>query len=365
MEGTTSQPARMSAKRDLPYWAPIHAKAQDAVGDYFKSKLDAELPRQRPVWDKARSSPAAELVAARRDLEACAKELASKREYQAEMRTEMDAKWEDLRGKERTLRAAFVKYNKFVKENHEKRERAEQRIREEEATQRRRDGEIQNLKRRVEELEHVKETMERHVGEYGMYQEFLQRVVAECKEFTSVHDILDRHDTLAATRAELAARQDGDLHALEEARRALVQLTEDKSKALMGLNNQLADLWVRYDRTRMQDFQWETSLSHMKVKAAEKGREVGAVRMMCWNLYQQLCQCRGEPATLLPDQVEDQLLYIQRAFLQLKAINKLARRNMAAENESMPPNSLPEEKDLLAGPNVETKSLPKIVISGE
>lgn len=86
-----------------------------------------------------------------------------------------------------------------------------------------------------------------------------------------------RYDTLAATRTELATRQDHDLHALEEARRALMQLTEEKSKALMGLNNQLAELWVRYDQTRMRDFQWETSLSHMKVKAAEKSKEVGAV----------------------------------------------------------------------------------------
>lgn len=86
-----------------------------------------------------------------------------------------------------------------------------------------------------------------------------------------------RYDTLSATRAELAARQDRDLHALGEARRALLQLTEDKSKALMGLNNNLAELWVRYDQTRMRDFQWETSLSHMRVKAAEKSREVGAV----------------------------------------------------------------------------------------
>lgn len=38
--------AHAKAKRDLPYSAPLHTRAQDAVGDYFKSKLDAELPRQ-------------------------------------------------------------------------------------------------------------------------------------------------------------------------------------------------------------------------------------------------------------------------------------------------------------------------------
>lgn len=36
---------KAKADRDLPYWAPIHTKPQDAVGDYFKCKLDAEIPR--------------------------------------------------------------------------------------------------------------------------------------------------------------------------------------------------------------------------------------------------------------------------------------------------------------------------------
>lgn len=35
----------------------------------------------------------------------------------------MDKEWRELLEKELNLRAAFVKFNKFVKENHEKRER--------------------------------------------------------------------------------------------------------------------------------------------------------------------------------------------------------------------------------------------------
>lgn len=89
---------------------------------------------------------------------------------------------------------------------------------------------------------------------------------------------------------------------------------------------------------------------------------------MCWNLYQQLCYCRGEVPALKPEELEEQLLFIQRAFLQLRAINELAKRNMAQENASMPSNTLPEDLTVqaaLAGPNVELKIVPKILISAD
>ena len=89
------------------------------------------------------------------------------------------------------------------------------------------------------------------------------------------------------------------------------------------------------------------------------------VRMMCWNLYQQLCHCRSETPKHAPHEVEEQLLYIQQAFAQLQTINKLAKSNMARENASMPSNTLPSNvvADVTAAPSV--KSVPKIVISGD
>ena len=45
----------------------------------------------------------------------------------------------------------------------------------------------------------------------------------------------------------------------------------------MGYNNQLADLWMRYDKARMEDLQWESFTIRMQDKVQEKIREYGAV----------------------------------------------------------------------------------------
>lgn len=79
--------------------------------------------RKKPEWDVPRMTPATELVAARRELTVAEKTLSKKREEQAKRRVEMDKEWEDLTQKEMKLRESFTRFNKFVKENQEKRER--------------------------------------------------------------------------------------------------------------------------------------------------------------------------------------------------------------------------------------------------
>lgn len=69
-----------------------------------------------------------------------------------------------------TFTFPLMKWSCSPQENHEKRERAEQKIREEQAIQKQRDADIESLKKRVQELEHIKDTMEQHVSEYHMYQ---------------------------------------------------------------------------------------------------------------------------------------------------------------------------------------------------
>jgi len=47
-------------------------------------------------------------------------------------------------------------------------------------------------------------------------------------------------------------------------------------------------------------------------------------------MYKLICQVRLEQPTLTPEQIEDQLLFIQHNLLQLQSIARMARRNIAA-----------------------------------
>lgn len=87
--------------------------------------------RKLSEWDVARASPAAELVKARRELTLAEKQLVDKQQEEALKRKEMDNNWSELRRKELIFRQSFQKFNKFAKENEDKRVRAEHKITEE------------------------------------------------------------------------------------------------------------------------------------------------------------------------------------------------------------------------------------------
>lgn len=160
------------------------------------------------------------MVAAKRDLILAERSLCRKRDEQNRRRDEMDKEWRELLEKELSLRSAFVKFNKFVKENHEKRERyvsvafelwanlsptrrdelkvelqtsrAEQRIKEEKELQKSRDQEIDELQNKVDYMKSIKDEMERQVDEYKMYENYLSQVIASSSQMNSTYDILNR-----------------------------------------------------------------------------------------------------------------------------------------------------------------------------
>lgn len=62
-------------------------------------------------------------MSAKRDLLLAERSLQRKREEQNIKREFMDKEWRELLEKEIGLRTAFVRFNKFIKENLDKRER--------------------------------------------------------------------------------------------------------------------------------------------------------------------------------------------------------------------------------------------------
>jgi len=62
----------------------------------------------------------------------------------------------------------------------------------------------------------VRDKMQRFVGEYRKYQNYLDKVVNETGEFQSINEIFNRYETLVETRQTLSDQQDKNLQMLEE-----------------------------------------------------------------------------------------------------------------------------------------------------
>lgn len=111
------------------------------IGFDYKTYL---YNRRYPDWDKVRECPATEVIRARRELAQIDEALKNKWEEQKTKRKDMDEQWEEARNQALLLRQSFVNFDQLVRENVEKRERAEQKIKEEHERQEKFKREVSN-----------------------------------------------------------------------------------------------------------------------------------------------------------------------------------------------------------------------------
>ncbi|XP_012138285.1 coiled-coil domain-containing protein 42 like-2 [Megachile rotundata] len=311
--------------------APVVTNSQKGVVEYFLSKQEDHNIKKYPEWDKPRVYPALEVVRARSDLTKVEEKLREKWVEQEKRRKLMDEQWAEMRLQESILRESFIKFNRFVRENQEKRERAEAKIKEERERQAKRLEEIEELTAKLVYMKEVRDKMKTHVEEYRKYQTYLDKVINDTSEFQSIAEIFNRYETLMEARTILSEHQDKNLQILEERGAELYHMTESKTQKFMGLNNKLAQLQARRDRAEVRARKWETIVSKIKVTAAEKNLEHTQVKTCCWNLYQQICKRKGVPVTADKDDVEQQLNDIKRTILELKRLLKIAKKDAPKE----------------------------------
>ncbi|KAL6259066.1 hypothetical protein P5V15_008987 [Pogonomyrmex californicus] len=318
--------------RDLVLRAVIPTDSQKAVSEYFVSKQEErQYIKKYPEWDKGRICPETEVIRARQELAQVEETLKEKQAEQEIKRKCMDEQWEEARKQQLQLRQSFIKFNTLVKENVEKRERAEQKINEEHKRQEKYKREIEELEQKLKYMKDVCEKMERYVKEYKKYQNYLDRVVNETNEFQSINEIFNRYETLVEARQALSDRQDKNLQMLEDKGAEIHRLSEVETQVLMGLSNKLAQLQTWYDQAKAQALKWETIVSKIKETAAAKNLELTQVKACCWNIYQQICKRKEIPVKVSSEDVEQQLIQIKRTILELKRIIKTVKKRMREE----------------------------------
>ncbi|KAL0867508.1 hypothetical protein ABMA27_008291 [Loxostege sticticalis] len=323
--------------KDLAPIAIPHGPPVESTTEYYKSLMEsARMVKKYPVWDVARPTPQVLMEQARRDLMQADEKLALKREEEKKNREVMDAKWEDLRTKEILLKESFISFNKFIRENQEKRDRAERKMEADSEVLERKTRETEAMRCRVAEMEEVKQLMEKQVKDYTIYEDYLMAVVHSYPEFKQPLDVLNRYEALAAAKSTLAERQEKDLEMLEEARQEIASLTEEKKLFIMGLNNTLANLRWQYDKIRNRVIKWELALNRLKETAARRHVELCHVRSAIWALYVKICKQKGLAIDIKTSDFEQQLVVIMRALLELRRIYRIAqRRSKEKDVESM------------------------------
>lgn len=109
-----------------------------------------------------------------------------------------------------------------MRENLEKRERAEKKILDEKLLQQKRDNDISNLQDDMQYLTEIKWEMEAKTKSFKLYEEYLHNVIRSSQEFRTINCIMLRYDELIEAKGQVMSKEATMLQAIENARSNMV-----------------------------------------------------------------------------------------------------------------------------------------------
>ncbi|CAG9861390.1 unnamed protein product [Phyllotreta striolata] len=307
----------------------------DCVSDYIQSKAFMAMDKIYPEFDVVRmDDPKNSLALAEVKLHFTERQLADRRRYMIALRKELDEKWKELETKEHELRTNFQNFDLFIKENNDKRERAEKKIKEDSVLLGQRKQEIEKCNQFYLEIREVKNQMDQKIKRNHEYENYLSKVVEASKEFATIQDLINRYLSLLGAKNYLGLLQENNLRALENAKSDMTKLVEEKNFILMGLNNKIAALQARFENAKIKSLECEHLVLQIKNYAVIHLNEIEEVKFSIWNMYCHMSASKQEPLSIAREDIEEQMLYIKRTLTEVLKVNQLLRKGVKTSADS-------------------------------
>jgi len=188
--GAPGRPPSKSGRRTKDVGGGI-TKVEEKMLDVYGGRQDKNLPTTM-MFDHV--SPATRLLEKRRQMFEVQEALNSQKDEFSRREDAFRRREDGLRRKDLELQESLIKFNKFLKENESKRNRALKRAAEERKQREAKEMEIkkleQQLKEKLLEENELKEEVQRNL----QYQDFLESVCQNMsKYFPEISDILNRY----------------------------------------------------------------------------------------------------------------------------------------------------------------------------
>ncbi|XP_030747559.1 coiled-coil domain-containing protein 42 homolog isoform X2 [Sitophilus oryzae] len=294
------------------------------VGEYFASKVaesSIKIANPNTGDDIERMNVIISNYIATQQLEKTTRKLTAKRNAYQQKRKCVLEMWKDLQVKEESFRQNFIRFNQFVKENQEKKERAANKIMEQNSLKQERERKMNALLEICEQIKKVKAKMDANIGRYRIYEEFLMEVVDYDSSMQSINDLLKRYDALIEARKELNDIQQRDLNKLEKAKSNLKELISNYTQKIEKITNQIQVLHERYEKAKSNCRKWEQLHKHTKLEVTEMLLNTVAVKEICKKMYLEICHRKRIKPTYIDD-TEKQLITIKQAIGEYEIINR-------------------------------------------
>ncbi|KAM6163725.1 coiled-coil domain-containing protein 42-like [Rhynchocyon petersi] len=138
--------------------------------------------------------------------------------------------------------------------------------------------------------------------------------------FEEIQEVIARYKTLVSMNHDLMQSVQDGQEKIEHAKARLAHYMKEKGDEILQLNNQLAQLQMRYDRAHSNVIVWESRWAHIQNTAAKKTLLLGTIKMATLNLFQMVSkQLKDSPSVSLED-THKQLDVIQQYIQDLSDI---------------------------------------------
>lgn len=254
--------------------------------DYFRSAFRSRFLVKMPERDEKHVSPATRLLEKRRETAEVEHALSAQKEEFSMKMEGLAQRRQELERKEQTLKQSLQKFDRFLKENDNKKLRALKKAKEERVLIGKKEHQIEELKSECRELETERDQFKKKLEKYTIYQEYLERVLEFSDEFKDLHEIMKRYDTLRATNNDLVEREQKNQEVMENEKQKFYKYMENKNTEMLHYNNELAQLQTRLDRAQSATVHWESKWTHIQNTAAKKTLLLGRIKIATHNLYQ-------------------------------------------------------------------------------
>lgn len=195
-----------------------------------------------------------------------------------ERRTEIDLK-------SKLLQDSHVKFDKYLKENDIKKNRAIQKLKEEVSHNEQKTQEIDQLKSQILSLELQNKQQEAQVANGAKYHGYLESVVEQMEDFLEIKDVISRHIALSSIDSELRIRQRKVQDNVESLKIRLQSLLDEYVTQKLHLNNALTSKKVKMEGLEAVTMEWQQTLDTNVDNASQKSLELGQIRMATNNLF--------------------------------------------------------------------------------
>ncbi|CAL8078796.1 unnamed protein product [Calicophoron daubneyi] len=192
---------------------------------------------------------------------------------------------EEFEKKECQLKESLMKFDKFFKENDDKRMRALKKLAFERGLQRQKQKEIAALKSGNELLKEEKQKLENRMKSLVKYRNFLEATVKESDDFNEISEVITRYEALSANLEDLKSTDQANNEIAESLSVDLHQYKEEKEEEKLTLTNELVDLRKMLEKYQAESRSRESVWEHSKNAEARRICKLNTLKGAINNMY--------------------------------------------------------------------------------